>query len=72
MPVDNSGCTCHISAPCWWCVEGHGVPDCVKCDGSGKVSIRRNSRGEIDYVDGLPTSEETKCCECDGTGKEEQ
>lgn len=41
---------------------------CQTCEGSGQVFVRRNSRGQIDYIDGSPTSETTRCDMCHGEG----
>lgn len=44
--------------------------DCRNCEGSGLIFVRRNGRGEIDYVDGSPTNETTRCERCQGEGLE--
>ena len=44
------------------------LPSCQTCGGSGEVFVRRDSRGRIDYIDGSPTSETTRCDMCNGEG----
>ena len=41
---------------------------CNSCEGTGEVSVRRNSKGEIDYIDGARTNETAKCSVCHGEG----
>lgn len=43
---------------------------CTACGGSGVVPVRRNSRGENDYLDGAVTGEEAECQYCGGSGEE--
>ena len=47
---------------------GYQNDPCPTCEGSGEVFVRRNSRGQIDYIDGSPTSETTRCDMCNGEG----
>jgi hypothetical protein len=44
------------------------VEQCNSCEGSGLVFVRRNRKGEIDYIDGSPTNEEISCDACRGEG----
>jgi hypothetical protein len=41
---------------------------CRNCEGTGEVFVRRNSRGEVDYIDGSRTAEVTACDVCKGEG----
>lgn len=41
--------------------------NCGICNGEGRYRIKRNSTGDIDYLDGSP-AEEIECPECDGFG----
>lgn len=43
--------------------------DCNSCEGTGRVFVRRNSKGEIDYIDGARTGELVNCDVCHGEGK---
>lgn len=47
------------------------APACLICEGSGEIFVRRNSRGQIDYIDGSPTGELVECYACYGTGVEQ-
>lgn len=51
-----------------FCQECFDEIKCHGCEGSGEIFVRRNSKGQIDYIDGSPTSETTKCLMCDGEG----
>lgn len=46
------------------------IEDCRNCGGSGYIFVRRNSRGEVDYIDGSPTNETMQCERCQGEGLE--
>jgi hypothetical protein len=52
-------------------IEGNDLQPCRNCDGCGEISVRRNERGEIDYLDGTPTDEMVECIVCRGFGFEE-
>lgn len=41
---------------------------CNNCEGSGEVFVKRNNKGEVDYIDGSPTGETTRCDVCRGEG----
>lgn len=41
---------------------------CTSCNGTGEVEVWRNSRGDVDYLDGRPTGEATECDTCLGEG----
>lgn len=41
---------------------------CMSCEGSGSVFVRRNFKGEVDYIDGAATSEIARCDMCHGEG----
>lgn len=56
-------CSCHINPPCYNCEQS-----CEDCEGTGKINVRRNSAGKIDYVDGTRTSETVECDRCHGAG----
>lgn len=56
-------CSCHLNPPCGNCENM-----CPSCEGTGKIFVCRNLRGEIDYIDGSPTSETAVCENCQGEG----
>lgn len=41
---------------------------CQTCEGTGEIFVRRNQKGEVDYLDGSPTNEIAKCDMCKGEG----
>jgi hypothetical protein len=41
---------------------------CNSCEGTGEIAIKRNRKGEIDYIDGNRTGEVTACRVCHGEG----
>lgn len=41
---------------------------CRSCEGTGTIFVRRNSRGDVDYIDGARTNETTRCDMCHGEG----
>lgn len=44
---------------------------CRDCHGNGWVAVFRNHRGEIDFIDGVPTDDRMTCELCNGEGYEE-
>lgn len=56
-------CTCHMSPPCSNCENW-----CENCEGTGKISVRRNANGDVDYIDGIKTGETDTCQTCNGEG----
>ena len=48
--------------------EAEEIEVCRTCEGSGEVFVRRDSKGRIDYIDGSPTGETTRCDMCNGEG----
>ena len=59
----NDCCSCHIVAPCSYCMSW-----CGDCDGSGQRYVYRNSVGKVDYIDGIKTQETIECETCNGEG----
>jgi len=41
---------------------------CNTCHGSGFIDVKRNNRGELDYIDGSRTGEQAECQRCHGEG----
>jgi len=56
-------CSCHTTPPCRNCEQW-----CEACEGSGKVRMLRNYRGELDYDTGVLTEEYDVCQNCNGEG----
>lgn len=52
-------------------LEFEEPPLCSYCEGQGTVYVKRNSRGEVDYIDGSPTNETSRCDMCHGEGVEQ-
>jgi hypothetical protein len=50
------------------CESCYAEVTCNNCEGTGEVYVKRNSRGEVDYLSGNPTSETTRCDSCRGEG----
>jgi DnaJ-class molecular chaperone len=54
---------------------GEGQPPapqpCRDCHGSGLIAVFRNHKGEVDFLDGIPTGERMTCALCNGEGYEE-
>jgi hypothetical protein len=44
---------------------------CLSCEGEGVVDVRRNGRGNVDYLNGVPSGEIVNCESCGGTGYRE-
>lgn len=44
-------------------------PEPCKYCNEGKVKVKRNAKGEIDWLEGKETEELTDCEECKGTGE---
>lgn len=61
---DCDGCTAAVDEE----LAAEDLGACPNCEGSGRVFVRRNSRGQVDYIDGSPTSETTDCYKCHGEG----
>jgi len=56
------------------CTSGNECDEplpCKHCEGTGEVFVKRNSRGQVDYLDGSPTNERTRCDMCHGEGVEQ-
>lgn len=41
---------------------------CDVCCGNCVIIVQRNAKGEVDYLNGQFTNEETECENCDGMG----
>jgi hypothetical protein len=41
---------------------------CDHCDGAGEIQVKRNSRGQQDYLTGSPTGRYKECEVCGGVG----
>lgn len=72
-PADDRIIAAHIDAAyalaaALWKAQRDPLEPCRACEGSGEVFVRRNSKGKIDYIDGSPTSETTRCDMCHGEG----
>ncbi len=66
----TSECPVCSNSLCDDCIESH--EHCIDCGGSGvyKWEVRRNSMGNLDYLNGKPTGviEEEPCRRCETTG----
>ena len=60
-------CYCHTNPPCGYCEYW-----CESCEGTGKIIVMVNSKGEKDYVDGKMTQAWDVCQNCEGLGYKEE
>jgi len=51
-----------------FCERCHDNLLCKKCNGSGKVSLLLDRRGDPDFLTGFPNGQAIECQQCNGEG----